>query len=80
MAFLDIRTALLMVGLLYLILPTITWVVLAGQRSRQVALWCGGGLLAGGGMVLSGLQGSTVGAFTRTHHIVGRLAGHGVVG
>ncbi|MBP6187830.1 MAG: GHKL domain-containing protein [Azonexus sp.] len=57
MAFLDIRTALLMVGLLYLILPTITWVVLAGQRSRQVALWCGGGLLAGGGMVLSGLQG-----------------------
>jgi signal transduction histidine kinase len=43
----DLRTAFLILGLLYLLLPAITWVVLAGQRSPQIALWCGGGLLMG---------------------------------
>ncbi len=43
----DVRTAFLILGLLYLLLPTITWVVLAGQRSTQIALWCSGGLLMG---------------------------------
>lgn len=53
---LDIRTAFLIIGLLYLILPTLTWVFLTGQRSSQVALWCGGGLLAGAGIILSGFR------------------------
>lgn len=56
MAQMDIRTALLIIGLLYLILPTLTWVFLTGQHTRQVALWCGGGLLAGGGIILSGFR------------------------
>jgi len=43
----DIRTVFLIVGLLYLLLPTITWFTLAAQRSRQIDLWCGGGLLIG---------------------------------
>jgi C4-dicarboxylate-specific signal transduction histidine kinase len=43
----DVRTAFLILGLLYLLLPTITWMVLAGQRSTPIALWCWGGLLVG---------------------------------
>jgi len=54
----DVRTAFLIVGLLYLLLPSITWLVLASQRSLQVALWCGGGLMVGIGMILVGLRGS----------------------
>lgn len=55
----DVRTAILIVGLLYLLLPSITWLVLARQRTLQVALWCGGGLMVGIGMILIGLSGST---------------------
>lgn len=55
---LDIRTAFLIVGLLYLLLPTVAWLVLAGQRTQQVALWCGGGLLVGVAAILVGLRGS----------------------
>jgi C4-dicarboxylate-specific signal transduction histidine kinase len=51
----DTRTAFLIVGLLYLILPSFAWVVLAGQGSRPVSLWCGGGLLLGFAVILSGL-------------------------
>jgi len=53
---LDVRTVFLMLGLLYLVLPTIAWVVLAKQQSRSVALWCGGGLMIGGGVILVGLN------------------------
>lgn len=51
---LDVRTAFLIIGLLYLLLPTVAWLVLAGQRTKQVALWCGGGLLVGGAAILVG--------------------------
>jgi len=54
----DIRTALLILGLLYLVLPVITWMVLAGKHSAQVTLWCSAGLLAGGSFILTGLRGS----------------------
>ncbi len=55
---LDIRTAFVMIGLLYLTLPTVAWIVLAPQRSRAVNRWCGGGLLSGSGFVLVGLRGN----------------------
>ncbi len=51
----DVRTALLILGLLYLLLPTITWFVLAGQHSIQVALWCVGGVLVGMAAILISL-------------------------
>lgn len=54
----DVRTAFLIIGLLYVLLPIIAWVVLAEQRSHQVALWCLGGLLMGIAAILSGLYGS----------------------
>jgi len=54
----DIRTALLLLGLLYLVLPIITWMVLSGQRLPQVTLWCSAGWLAGGSFILTGLRGS----------------------
>lgn len=53
----DVRTAFLIIGVLYLLLPIITWVVLIEQRSPQVVLWCGGGLLVGIGFILIGLRG-----------------------
>lgn len=53
----DVRTAFLFIGLLYFLLPTVTWFVLATQRSPQVVLWCGGGLLVGGAVILAGLYG-----------------------
>ncbi len=51
----HIPTAFLIIGLLYLILPTVTWIVLADQRSVQVALWCGGGLMIGIAGILTGM-------------------------
>ena len=43
----DISSAYLFLGLLYLVMPAITWVVLAGDRCRSVALWCVGSVLLG---------------------------------
>lgn len=44
---LNLVTAFLIIGLLYLLLPTMTWIVLKGHNSLPVSLWCGGGLLFG---------------------------------
>lgn len=55
---LDDRTALLIAALLYIVLPINAWTALAGQRSREVSLWCGGGLLAGIAIMLICLRGS----------------------
>ncbi len=52
---LHISTALMIVGAMYLLLPSITWLVLALQRSTQVALWCGGGLMIGVASILAGM-------------------------
>ena len=51
-------TAYLILGLIFLIMPSLTWVILARQRSRVVVLWCGGSLLCAGGLILIGLRGS----------------------
>jgi len=54
---LHIPTLLLTMALLYLIMPTVTYVVLNGRRQRAVTLWCGGDLLLGLSMVLFALRG-----------------------
>ncbi len=54
MSLLNIPTAYLIVGFLFLLAPASGWLVLGAGRSRAVALWCGGGLLFGLGMVLIG--------------------------
>lgn len=55
----EMHTATLLVGLLYLALPTFTWVVLGAGRNRAAALWCIGGLAMGMATVLiSGFSGT----------------------
>ena len=78
MANFDFRTALIIVGLLYLIMPTMAWVVLKEQRPNAVALWCGGGLTSGLGLLLIGLRGSVPDvvsyAFANSLMLIGTLA------
>ena len=50
-------TAYLILGLLYFIMPTITWFVLTGHRTLAVKLWCGGGILVGLGFLLVAARG-----------------------
>ncbi|MFN3495186.1 MAG: sensor histidine kinase [Hydrogenophaga sp.] len=47
MNWLDIPTAYALVGLLYLVMPLMAWVVLAAGRSRSTHMWLGGGVLFG---------------------------------
>ncbi|NTV09493.1 MAG: hypothetical protein HGA47_01815, partial [Zoogloea sp.] len=54
----DIQTAYLAAGLLYVVCPLTVWMVLRGHRSLSVRLWCAGGILAGVGAFLVGLRGS----------------------
>lgn len=54
--FFNIHTAYLLIGLLYLLLPIMSWAVLAKQRRMEVTLWCFGGLLFGFGAMLIGLR------------------------
>jgi len=53
----DTQTLLLTVGRLYLLLPSSTWLVLIKQRTTQSDLWCLGGLIGGGGVILLSLRG-----------------------
>ncbi len=53
MASLHTPTALLLISLLYVVLPTVTWVVLFKERSQQVNLWCGSGLLTAVSLALT---------------------------
>ena len=46
----------LTLGLIYLFMPALIWLVLARLRSRIVALWCLGSLLAAGGQFLPSLE------------------------
>ena len=57
MTFFHIPTAFLLVGLLYLVMPAVTWVVLSSRRSQAVALWCSGDIEFGLGIILLGLRG-----------------------
>lgn len=54
----DIRTAYLINGMLYLVMPIVAWIVLSGKRNQQLAYWCGGGLLVGIGLAMIAMRGS----------------------
>lgn len=54
MSFIDLPTAYLVVGALFLLLPASGWLVLSPLPSRVVVLWCGGGLVFGLGLMLIG--------------------------
>lgn len=43
----DHATAFFFVGLLYVFIPLITWIVAAGAKRRETTLWCIGGLVIG---------------------------------
>lgn len=53
MSWIDVHTALLFLGLLYLLAPAMTWAVLAHHRSAAAAYWCMGGMLFGAGILLA---------------------------
>ncbi len=57
MAFFDIRTAYLIMGLLYFCMPIAIWLALRDERSTAVHQWCSGGLLFGLGLFFLGLRG-----------------------
>lgn len=52
----SIHTAYQLIGLLYVLLPIMSWIILANQRRKEVALWCFGGVLFGLGAMLIGLR------------------------
>jgi signal transduction histidine kinase len=54
--FFNIHTAYLLIGLLYVLLPIMSWAVLAKQRRMEVTLWCFGGIVFGVGAMLIGLR------------------------
>jgi signal transduction histidine kinase len=54
----HIPTVFLIIGLLYIVLPIVIWLVLAKQDNRTVRWWCIGGGILGLGMVLVGLRSS----------------------
>lgn len=51
MPYFDPRTAFLIIGLFYLILPVFAWIVLAKQRSASVSLWCAAGVCTALGLL-----------------------------
>ena len=53
----QLSTSFLLLGLIDLLLPLLTWVVLARLRSPVVALWCLGSLLGAGSLLLAALGG-----------------------
>lgn len=53
----DARTAFLITGLLYFLMPLVVWIALRDQKSKSVELWCSGGELFGLGLLLISLRG-----------------------
>jgi signal transduction histidine kinase len=45
-------------GLLYLVMPVVTWLAMSGRQTRAGLAWCLGGLLMGLGMMAFGLRGA----------------------
>ena len=48
----DIQTTILMIFLVYVILHGAIWVVLGGEKSRQVTIWCVSGIISGLAVIL----------------------------
>ena len=57
MTLFHLPTFFLIIGVLYFMMPVITWFVLAGHRTLAVKLWCGGGILLGLSFTLVALRG-----------------------
>lgn len=53
----DARTAFLITGLLYFLMPLVVWLALREQKNSSVNLWCAGGELFGLGLLLISLRG-----------------------
>ncbi|MEY2622412.1 MAG: Sensor protein FixL [Pseudomonadota bacterium] len=58
MSFFDLRTAFVVMGMLYLIMPITVWFALRHVKARSVIEWCGGGIVFGLGLFLLGQRGS----------------------
>ena len=56
MHFFDVKTAFFLIGILYLIMPMVVWIVMVRERNRPVHLWCVGGLAYGIGTILIALR------------------------
>lgn len=52
----DIKTAFILVGLLYIVLPTVIFYLLKDYTHAPVRLWCFGGLLVGSSMILLAIR------------------------
>ncbi|MEI7495928.1 MAG: ATP-binding protein [Betaproteobacteria bacterium] len=52
----NFSTAYVILALMFLVMPTATWLTLLSLKSRTVALWCFSGLLFGIGLLLLGLR------------------------
>jgi signal transduction histidine kinase len=52
----DVPTAYVIAGLLYLVMPAVAWIFLAGQRTSATNWWCLGGELFGFGILLVGMR------------------------
>lgn len=52
----DIKTAFILVGLLYIVLPTVIFYLLKDYTHAPVRLWCFGGLLVGNSMILLAIR------------------------
>lgn len=48
----DIQTTILMIFLVYVVLHGAIWVVLGGEKSQQVTIWCASGVLSGLAVIL----------------------------
>ena len=59
----DYKTATLFFGLIYTLLPIITWFILADERKHEDLLWCGGGALSGLGIVVGAFRESELSMF-----------------
>lgn len=57
MSLFDLRTAYLVMGFLYLLMPAIVWVALRGSRSDAVVAWCLGGFGLGFGVFVIATRG-----------------------
>jgi len=62
-------------GLIYLLMPALIWVVLARLRSRVVALWCLGSLLVSVSQLLPGLEPTLPGWFVAPAVTLATFAG-----
>ena len=58
MTYFDSRTAFLITGMLYILMPLVVWVALRREQNSVVKLWCSGGELFGLSLLLISLRGT----------------------